>query len=257
MMTRYACRLNGIDLSSIDPAIYVLDVSVQPPVRERTTTPLAGRNGQRMTQTRTNSLSVEVKFEIHERGTIRRALIMEQIAAWAFNGGVLTTGDKPERRLHVICETLPSVSSALRWTSTLSATFTAFEIPFWEDEYPRTISVNGNGSADMLAPGFAEPARVWASVKNSGSGTITTVDLTAGETALHFSGLSLPSGGTLEVGTDEHGVFYARIGSSGVLGKRTAASSDELRLQAGKAAKLTVSANGTTQTHFDVRGYYL
>ena len=251
MMTRYACRLNGIDLSSIDPAIYVLDVSTVSPVRDLVTTPLAGRSGQRITKRTTNSLSVEVKFEIHEQNTVRRALIAEKVTEWA----ILTTNDRPERRLHVICETLPNFS-ALRWTSSLTATFTAFEIPFWESEYPRNATVDGNGEAQMIAPGFADDSRVWASVTNAGTGTITSVNLTAGQTALHFSGLVLPSGSVLEVGTDEHGVFYARIGNKSVLSKRTAESSDELRLEAGKFGKLSVSTDGKAKTRFGVRGYY-
>jgi hypothetical protein len=255
MMTRYACRLNGIDLSSIDPEIYVLDVSTVSPVRDLVTTPLAGRSGQRITKRTTNSLSVEVKFEIHEQNTVRRALIAEKVTEWAILGGVLTTNDRPERRLHVICETLPNFS-ALRWTNSLTATFTAFEIPFWESEYPRNATVDGNGEAQMIAPGFADDSRVWASVTNAGTGAITSVDLTAGQTALHFSGLVLPSGSALEVGTDEHGVFYARIGSKSVLSKRTAESSDELRLEAGKFGKLSVSTDGKAKTRFGVRGYY-
>ena len=119
MMTRYACRLNGIDLSSIDPTIYVLDVSTVSPVRDLVTTPLAGRSGQRITKRTTNSLSVEVKFEIHEQNTVRRALIAEKVTEWAILGGILTTNDRPERRLHVICETLPNFS-ALRWTNSLT-----------------------------------------------------------------------------------------------------------------------------------------
>ena len=251
MMTRYACRLNGIDLSSIDPAIYVLDVSTVSPVRDLATTPLAGRNGQRITKRTTNSLSVEVKFEIHEQNTVRRALIAEKVTEWAILGGILTTNDRPERRLHVICETLPNFS-ALRWTNSLTATFTAFEIPFWESEYPQNVMIDGNGEAQM----FADDSRVWASVTNAGTDAITTVDLTAGQTALHFSGLALSSGSSLEVGTDEHGVFYARIGSESVLSKRTAESSDELRLEAGKFGKLSVSTNGKAKTRFGVRGYY-
>lgn len=255
MMTRYACRLNGIDLSSIDPAIYVLDVSTVSPVRDLVTTPLAGRSGQRITKRTTNSLSVEVKFEIHEQNTVRRALIAEKVTEWAILGGVLTTNDRPERRLHVICETLPNFS-ALRWTNNLTMTFTAFEIPFWESEYPRNATLDGNGEAQMIAPGFADDSRVWASVTNAGTGAITTVDLKAGQTALHFSGLALPSGSVLEVGTDEHGVFYARIGNESVLSKRTAESSDELRLEAGKFGKLSVSTDGKAKTRFGVRGYY-
>ena len=255
MMTRYACRLNGIDLSSIDPAIYVLDVSTVSSVRDLATTPLAGRNGQRITKRTTNSLSVEEKFEIHEQNTVHRALIAEKVTEWAILGGILTTNDRPERRLHVICETLPNFS-ALRWTSSLTATFTAFEIPFWESEFPQNVMIDGNGEAQMIAPGFADDSRVWASVTNAGTGAITAVDLTAGQTALHFSGLALPFNSTLEVGTDEHGVFYARIGSESVLSKRTAESSDELRLEAGKFGKLSVSADGKAKTRFSVRGYY-
>ena len=79
---------------------------------------------------------------------------------------------------------------------------------------------------------------------------------TAGQTVLHFSGLALPSGSVLEVGTDEHCVFYARIGNESVLSKRTAESSDELRLEAGKFGKLSVSTDGKAKTRFGVRGYY-
>lgn len=257
MMTRYTCRLNGVDLSDIDPMIYVLDVAIQPPVRDLATTQLAGRDGQTLTKATTDSLSVEVKFEIHERDIIRRAQIIETVTEWALNGGYLTTNSKPERRLQVLCESLPSLDSALKWTGRLTARFTAYSVPFWEDEYPQTVTVTNNGSVQLIASGFAAPARVSATVRNTGSQAINAVQLTAGNTVISFSGLALPAGAELKVGYNENAVFYARIGENGVLSKRTAESSDELRIPARQKTTLAVSTDGTASTRFDVRGYYL
>lgn len=257
MRTRYTCCLNGIDLSDIDPEIYVLDVSVQSAVRDLTTTQLAGGDGQKLTKQTTDSLSVTVKFEVHERDIVRRAQIMEKIAEWAMGGGILTTNSRPERRLHVLCDTIPALDSALKWTESLSAVFTAYSIPFWEDEFPQSTTISGNGSAEIVAPGFAAPARVTATIRNTGTSAIMTVNLTAGGTAIRFSGLSLPAGAELNVGYDDDALFYARINGVGVLSKRSPESDDELRIAARKKATLSVTTDGTASTRFDVRGYYL
>lgn len=55
---------------------------------------------------------------------------------------------------------------------------------------------------------------------------------------------------------DARGLLTARIGGTSVLGKRTAASSDELELEPGKNAALSVTTNGTVSTTFEVRGRY-
>lgn len=256
MRTRYIAALNGIELSELAPEIIVTDIVHNAPVRELKASQIAGRNGQLYTRTVTSSVGVAVYFEIHTPDVRRRAAIMEDVQRWAMTGGVLTVGDRPDRRLRVLCESLPSVGSVLKWTGTSFIGFVAYAVPFWEDELPRRVKISGNGSQSLFVPGFAAPAGVEAALKNTGSGTITSVKLTAGGTFMQFAGLSLASGQTLTVAHDERGLLTVRIGGTSVLAKRTAASSDDLELEPGTTSALSVSTNGTASTAFEVRGRY-
>lgn len=257
MRTRYLVGLDGVELSSIAPEIIVTDITHNAPVREIRASDIAGRNGKLYTRTVTSSTGVTVSFEIHTPDVRRRALIMEDVQRWAMQGGVLTTSDRPDRVLRVVCESLPTVGSAQKWTGVCSIGFVAYAVPFWEDETPRRVSITGNGSKNLFVPGFAAPAGVDATVKNTGSSTISSVTLTAGDTSMTFTGLSLGAGQTMTLAHDARGLLTARIGSTSVLDKRTAASSDELELEPGKNATLSVTTNGTASTTFEVRGRYV
>ena len=256
MRSRYLVGLDGVELSAIAPEIIVTDITHNAPVREVRASDIAGRNGKLYTRTVTSSTGVTVSFEIHTPDVRRRAAIMEDVQRWAMPGGVLTTSDRPDRVLRVVCESLPTIGSAQKWTGTCSIGFVAYAVPFWEDETPRRVSITGNGSKTLFVPGFAAPASVEASVKNTGSSAISSVKLTAGGTFMQFAGLSLASGQTLTVAHDERGLLTARIGGASILAKRTAASSDDLELEPGTTAALSVSTNGTANTAFEVRGRY-
>ena len=256
MRTRYIVALDGVELGEIAPEVIVTDIVHSAPVRELKASQIAGRNGKLCTRAVTSSVGVTVYFEIHTPDVRRRQAIMEDVQRWAMPGGVLTVGDRPGRRLRVLCESLPAVGSALKWTSASAIGFVAYAVPFWEDELPRRVTISGNGSQSLFVPGFAAPAGVEAAVKNTGSGAITSVKLTAGGTFMQFAGLSLASGQTLTVAHDERGLLTARIGGTSVLAKRTAASSDDLELEPGTTAALSVSTDGTASTTFEVRGRY-
>ena len=256
MRSRYLVGLDGVELSAIAPEIIVTDITHNAPVREVRASDIAGRNGKLYTRTVTSSAGVTVSFEIHTQDVRRRAAIMEDVQRWAMPGGVLTTSDRPDRVLRVVCESLPTVGSAQKWTGVCSIGFVAYAVPFWEDESPRRVSITGNGSKSLFVPGFSAPASVEATVKNTGSGAISTVTLTAGDTSMTFNGLSLASGQTMTIAHDARGLLTARIGGTSVLGKRTAASRDELELEPGKNAALSVTTNGTSSTTFEVRGRY-
>lgn len=256
MRTRYMVGLDGVELSSIAPEIIITDITHNAPVREVRASDIAGRNGKLYTRTVTSSVGVTVSFEIHTQDVRRRALIMEDVQRWAMPGGVLTTSDRPDRVLRVVCESLPTIGSAQKWTGTCSIGFVAYAVPFWEDEMPRRVSITGNGNKILFVPGFAAPASVEATVKNTGSGTISSVTLTAGDTSMTFEGLALGAGQTMTIAHDARGLLTARIGGTSVLDKRTAASSDELELEPGKNATLSVTKNGTASTTFEVRGRY-
>ena len=256
MRSRYLAALDGVELSAIAPEIIVTDITHNAPVREVRASDIAGRNGKLYTRTVTSITGVTVSFEIHTQDVRRRAAIMEDVQRWAMPGGVLTTSDRPDRVLRVVCESLPTVGSAQKWTGVCSIGFVAYAVPFWEDESPRRVSITGNGSKSLFVPGFAAPASVEATVKNTGSGTISSVTLTAGDTSMTFNGLSLASGQTMMLSHDARGLLTARIGGTSVLDKRTAASSDELELEPGRNATLTATTNGTASTTFAVRGRY-
>lgn len=256
MRTRYMVGLDGVELSSIAPEIIVTDITHNAPVREVRASDIAGRNGKLYTRTVTSSTGVTVSFEIHTPDVRRRAAIMEDVQRWAMPGGVLTTSDRPDRVLRVVCESLPTVGSAQKWTGICSIGFVAYAVPFWEDEAPRRVSITGNGSKSLFVPGFAAHASVEATVKNTGSGTISSVMLTAGETSMTFAGLALGAWQTMTLAHDARGLLTARIGGESVLNKRTASSRDELELEPGKNAALSVTTNGTSSTTFEVRGRY-
>ena len=71
-----------------------------------------------------------------------------------------------------------------------------------------------------------------------------------------FAGLALGAGQTMTIAHDARGLLTARVSGTSVLDKRTAASSDELELEPGKNAALSVTTNGTSSTTFEVRGRY-
>ena len=256
MRTRYMVGLDGVELSAIAPEIIVTDITHNAPVREVRASDIAGRNGKLYTRTVTSSTGVTVSFEIHTPDVRRRAALMEEVQRWAMPGGVLTTSDRPDRVLRVVCESPPTIGSAQKWTGVCSIGFVAYAVPFWEDETPRFVSITGNGSKSLFVPGFAAHAGVEAKVTNTGSSSISSVTLTAGETSMTFAGVLLESGQTMTIAHDTRGLLTARIGGTSILDKRTAASSDELELEPGKNATLTVTTNGTASTTFDVRGRY-
>ena len=256
MRSRYLAALDGVELSAIAPEIIVTDITHNAPVREVRAYDIAGRNGKLYTRTVTSSAGVTVSFEIHTPDVRRRAAIMEDVQRWAMPGGVMTTSDRPDRVLRVVCESLPTIGSAQKWTGISSIGFVAYAVPFWEDETPRRVSITGNGRKSLFVPGFAAPASVEAMVKNTGSGAISSVTLTAGETSMTFNGISLEAGQTMTLAHDARGLLTAHIGEESVLNKRTAASSDELELEPGRNATLTAATDGTASTVFEVRGRY-
>ena len=257
MRTRYACALNGVEIGELDASVLLIDIDYNTPSRQLTTTRLAGSDGQRMMRDVTDSVSVLVTFEIHEHDIERRAAVCEQVQRWAMEGGILTTADKPERQLRVVCETPPAIGSALKWTSRLNILFTAYERPFWEDRYPTRVTINGNGSADVYAPGFAAPAVVDGRVKNTGANAVNSLTLRSGNTFFTFESLALAAGKTLEFGYDSRNILFIRADGQSALLKRTPASSDGLALQPGGMRKMSVTADGSVSASFEIRGMYI
>lgn len=258
MMTRYEAWLNKKSLSAIDPAIYIRDIAYDATRFATTMSDKTGRDGQRVLDRHARSTSVVITIEIHEQDVVRRQDVCSRVQAWAMHGGKLTTNDKHGQQLNVICDNPPVITSALKWTQTIKMTFTAYEHPFWEDEYPRSVTLNGaNVTKSLYVPGIGALTRVTASVKNVSGDTIDSLTLKAGGSTFSFAGLALASGDALTVDYDENGLLRIRVGNVSKMHCRTPGSNDDLLIETGKAHEMSVYAGGSVNVVFKARGLYL
>lgn len=258
MMTRYEAWLNRKSLSAIDPAVCIRDIAYDPTRFATTMSDKTGRDGQRVTNRHARSTSVVITIEIHEQDVARRQEVCSRVQAWAMGGGVLTTNDKRGQQLNVICDNPPVISSALKWTQTLKVTFTAYEQPYWEDEYPRSVTLNGaNVTKSLYVPGIGAMTRATAEVKNVSGGVLNALTLKAGGSTFNFAGLGIANGETLTVDYDENGLLRIRAGNVSKMHCRRAESDDDLIIETGKAHAMSVYAGGSVNAVFKARGLYL
>ena len=250
--------LDGIGLQDIDPAIVVQDISYTTPSIDTQTAEHARHHGERMLRQKVGQTTVTILFEVHEYNPALRQSIVDRVTAWAMSGGVLTVDDKPGRRLTVVCTTPPTVQSVSRWTGRLSLSLTAFDNPFWQDETPTMLILSGTSNAgNLYAPGAAADPYVEVEVKPTG--TLTSATLTAGNTSIILSGLSIPSGKTLGIYYDERNTLHIERMDTGasLLNKRTAASYDDLMIPFSKFSRCSFTTNVSATVTFKVRGLYL
>lgn len=250
--------LNRIGLADIDPAIHIHDVSYGAPNITTNTVERARYNGSRVTRQRMGNSSVTVHFNVHEYDQVRRQDIMHRITAWAMAGGTLTTDDRPDQRLHVVCTSAPSVQSSLKWTARQSLEFSAFDQPFWEDVVPKTVVLTGTSANGQLS-GIGSAADPFVEVRAVASGTITSLSLYAADTMFVLSGISVSSGQALVVSYDDTHTLRIFNENTGVsfLDKRSASSDDDLMIPAGKFSTVSFSSNAAATVTFSVRGLYL
>lgn len=258
MMTRYAVWLDKKGLDAIDPSIFILDIAYGAPVFSNNTTDIPGRNGQRMSGRYVRSMSVTVTVEIHEYDVARRQDVCQKIQRWAMNGKVLTTNDRKGQRLRVICENPVEITSALKWTQPLKMIFTAYEQPFWEDEHPRSVTLDSvNMSKPLYTPGIGAQTRVEVTVKNVSGDAIETLTLKAGSTQMRFEGLALAANDALEIGYDENDLLFIRTGEGSKMRCRTATSDDDLMVETGKSETMSAECDAAVSVTFRTRGLYM
>ena len=150
-VSRYEVTLNGISLASIDPNIAVLDVQYEKPQYARNFFQLADRHGARPGKAYKERAAVSILFEIHTQDIFIRQTVCQAVVAWAKDGGELQINDRPGQKLVCICEEMPSVESVMRWTDTMTITFAAYEVPYWQEVNPTVVTgqcVDGTTTTD-------------------------------------------------------------------------------------------------------------
>lgn len=251
MTTQYTCALDGVSFSSLDGSIVILDITEDAPRMHEATLPLH-TGGHRVLTSRRESITVRIRFAIHEESPSLRQAVMQSVRAWAMKGGKLTVSPRPGQRLTVTCTALPALSFR-DWPEEMTIAFTSLYAPWWESTEQTTLS--GTGEQTLLVPGTADYADMDVIVMNATATAVTALTIHCGESYMTFRDIMLPSGSQLVI-SHVRGSLTARLDGKSVLGCRTMDSSDELLLPCGESITLSVEAAVSLYAFFQVRGRY-
>lgn len=255
MISRYEVSLNDIKMAELDDRILILDVSQNEPKVQTETVPIAGREGLLVTRRYRESVSVTVTFELHVYSISERQEVCQKVNQWAKNGGSLKTNDRIGQYLDCVCDKQLSITSVKQWTAPLSITFTAYRIPYWQNESATLVNLSGRsitGSMDVNGDG----GNAFVSCTIAPQGTLTSVRVACANSFIELSGINVASGSVVEIGYS-NGVFRIMNGNTSLMNKRTASSSDDLTVPSGEVSNISVIANVPVLATFTARGLWL
>lgn len=255
---RYDVRLNNASLNDISERIGITDVSEDKPNENVQTVQNGYSFGSRLLRKTRKSLSISVSFVATVEDTQQRADIYARIQRWANGGGYLTISNYAGKRLYIDNAELPSLGSVKNWTDEITITLTAYAMPYWESAYPLSAAISTaarTGSTTLIPPGNADECLVDVEIRASGG--VNALTITAGDTSMTFAALGLTSGQTLKIGHNDDGLLTMKIGDVSVMSKRTAASSDDLKLVPGKIGTVSFNAGSPCTAVFRTRGRWL
>ena len=253
MISRYEATLNGVALSSLSPFILITDISYDEPQYSLRNVTVAKRQGARIQSTYKEKASATISFQIRNYDIRERQIICENIRHWAKNGGSLQVTDRPGQKLVCICTKAPVIGSSRNWTDILSMTFTAYNLPYWQDLNLVSASLTGtNVNGNLYVPGDAKETMVEAVI--TPYGTLTTVNLGVSGRTLTLSGMSVPNGAHIAITYDAQMIQSIKYGTTSLLNKRSGA--DDLIAQCGTNNPVAFTANVNTNVIFNARGLY-
>lgn len=254
MISRYEVVLNGKALSAVSADILVLDVNYPPPSIQTEVYTVANRSGGRIYRRNNDKLSVTISFVIRAYDIKERQKICNAVEMWAGRGGVLQINDRESQRLHCVCDTLPTITSAMRWTDPLTVTFTAYALPFWEDIVPSMLTLSGTSkSGELFVPGCVDNTVV--EVEALANSTITSLSFTVNGRTLSLSGLSVASGQVVRITYDDNMIQSIKAGNTSILNYRSGV--DDLLADCGKKNTCSFTSNVSTNVTFKARGLWV
>ena len=254
MISRHEAVLNGIALSSVSPLIYITDISYPAPSIQTSVYTVAKRHGGRIRRRYIDKNSVVISMMIRAYDVRQRQEICNAVGKWAKAGGILETRDRVGQRLRCVCDSFPTVTSALRWTDPVTVTLSAYEQPFWEELYPSKLTLTGTSESGVLhVPGNADEALI--EVKITAGASLSSITMTAGSKSMTLSGLSIASGGVITISYDDEMIQSIKTGSTSLLSKRTGA--DDLLAECGGNTNISISASASVTAEFSARGLWI
>lgn len=248
MITRLSAALNNAELHSIAPEICIQSINENAPSMDVSVGNRSGNIGQHLNGVYRKALDVSIQFSIDspKREILRRVSILQQVAAWASSGGVLTVNYRDRQQLRVSCVGLFGIDGIDKWTSNYEVVFRALQVPYWvsQDAESTTISAGTSGSVSLRVKETGGGKLCFQATNSSGS-TVNTASISANGKTISFSSLGLANGEKLIGDYDENDIQRLRIlnGSTyrSVLDKRTGAD-DVLLKQGGNTVSVSSGA---------------
>ena len=251
MITRYSAWMDNKGLQDIDEAVFITDIKEKQPAM-RVITADRALYGLRLLRAMRTSLSVVIRFAIRDRDTERRRDISRRVRNWA-RGGYLSISDRPGQRLRVICDKPPTLDSALKWTSEMEMTLTAYDVPWWEAVTPSRASGDGMYASPTLNVRGDVESPLDAVIRAESA--CNQISIVVGSQAFYFFDLPLGAGEMMTISHDAKGLLSVRKGGESLLQYRSGNSSDDLMVQPG-ANRIDFSATAPCAVTFTTRGRF-
>lgn len=251
--------LDNQALQDIDPAIVVLDVVENDPAFTVASNVNAKYNGSMFFESYRTELSVTITVYIHERRMLRKSLIVQKIQQWAQNGGKLRVGHRRGQFLDCKLSRPVGAGSAWQWSEAVQIVFTAYAVPYWQDEQVTTAASTASAqthSFSITPPGTADHCRMSFEATAVEAMTQLEVKNTLNGSKIAFTGLSVPVGGIIKAEYKD-GFLGLFLGNESIMGKRTADSTDDIILQQRKSNTIEATANGAFTIICTAKGLYL
>ena len=245
---------DGEGLRAADPRIQPTNISCELSSKS-TQISGAGRDGRSRRAVKRDCIRVTITFTIYEQKDVYgRETALERANAWA-RDGYLEISLKRDRRLYVNCVTRAGIKKARDYTEEFSLVFESAESPFWEDRTSTLYNLAGTEiNRNVSVPGTRETAPANVAIMPTG-GTLQTLTLRLGSTAMYFTGLGVEVGSALIIDHDENGYLRIMAGSVSKYRCRNGLSSDELTCPPG-VQTVGFTANVACAAEFSVRGRY-
>jgi len=245
---RYNIWLDGWSLEEVDPSVWVVDVREHAPDIQHAACGNARYDGQRLLRSTRLGLSVTAHVVIRERNAWRRSEVLARVKAWGQGAKRLALSTRPGQVLHVEEMQLADPVSALKWTQELRLTWTAWALPFWQEEQRIGTTAQGMQGELLLSPAGTLPCPLEAKITYAGAEALSSVRLTCGEQMMELAGMQLTGPATVEIAYDEAGLLRMPFGH------RTAESCDDIWLEPGRINRIAFTADRPVTVMVYARG---
>lgn len=250
-MSRYQdAWLDGIQLSSVHPAIIVQHISESAPKKDTKTAVRPG-GGTYLISNNVTEREITISVAIRQaRDFITRTEAYNALVAWAVNGGMLELSNRPGLEIFVTCKEPPSLGRLRDWAEDISITFVAYWYPYWVDKIAQTASASGtSGTVDLSVLG-TWPGCLEADITPT-DGTLTTVTMSVDADGINVSPISIASGHTLHLRYDERHLMHIEADGAQLMAQRYGV--ENIRLRPG-IQTVTYEANTACTWVFKSRG---